>query len=680
MQKRKFFSKISGLLFCAVYPFSGIMSANEKEQPTNGAITEAEWKNNTIGISKKVPSPWTDIEVFGKRIKCLGREYLFNNGPFPQIIIGQDNILEKPIRFVVKNNNVTYELKNKELSFHAVEPGKVTFSATSDNQFFSLNSLVTIEYDGMIRIDWNITKKQDAPITLLQLEIPLKKEFAKYLLYTGGGARISKADLTPQEWHSTFKPSIWLGNEDKGLCWFAESDQNWIATKDKSQKINIVKTEDDGVVLSINYINSVTPLILGKDFSATFGLLPTPPKPLSENFESIRPYLQDKPRLAVAWPSPSFVKWHNHPAIKDQKVLDKMIANYKEKGCDRILLWVSPNKASGALPEFLLHKEEWEIPGIFENTPFAKAMGAPLLGACPQNKDWSDYIMYGIKKYAVDEEKDISGLYQDFGCINGCTNLKHGCGYKNGNEIVETYPIFATREIRKRIYTLFRENRKNAFLLHHQSGMLIPPIMSFYDAYLDGETYDNITDKNPHYMDFLSLETFRTEYMGRQFGVIPYFIPQLGGRENIPDKFSETPKYTNELLAITLLHRSIIFPLDRKMCNIDALNKIWRIKDEFNIEDSTFFPYWNQDIVTSQNKSIKISFYKKENKALLVISNFCDDDILANIKIDFAKLGFKSDKTEATDKVVNQKLKLSDESLDVPLEKRNFNLVVLKSE
>lgn len=677
MQIKKVISKASCVFFCAVYPFSGVISAPGTGHPVNTPVPETEWKNNMIGITKKVPPPWTNIEVSDKKIKCLGREYIFNNGIFPEIIIGKDNILEKPIHFVVKNGNALYASESERFSFKSIEPEKVICSVENDNKLFSLNAQVTIEYDGMIRIDWNIIPKQDTPVTLLQLEIPIKKEFGKYLLYTAGGARISKADLTPPEWHSTFKPSVWLGNEDKGLCWFAETDQGWIATKDKSQKINIVRDDKGNVILSVNYINSVEPVTLRKKgFSATFGLLPTPPKPLPENFESIRPYLQNNSRLAVAWPSPSFVQWHNHPAIKDQNVLDKMIASYKAKGCDRILLWVSPNKASGALPEFLSHKEEWEIPGIFENTPFAKAMGAPLLGACPQNKDWSDYIMYAIKKYAIDGEPDICGLYQDFGCINGCTNMKHGCGYKDGDEIVETYPIFATREIRKRIYTLFKENRKNAFLLHHQSGMLIPPIMSFYDAYLDGETYNGIIGQNPHYMDFLSLETFRTEYTGRQFGVIPYFIPQLGGRDDVPDN-SKASKYTDELLAITLQHQSMIFPLNSKMCNIEALNKVWKIKDEFNIEDAEFFPYWRQDIVTSWNKSIKISFYKKENRALLVISNFCDDDILANVKIDPAKLGFKSGKIEAEDKLTNKELKIVDNLFNVPVGRRNFTLVNL---
>ena len=57
------------------------------------------------------------------------------------------------------------------------------------------------------------------------------------------------------------------------------------------------------------------------------------------------------------------------------------------------------------------------------------------------------------------EEYGIGGVYLD-GTSEpcGCTNTAHGCGFQRPDgSIGPTYPIFDTREMMKRIYTIVRK-------------------------------------------------------------------------------------------------------------------------------------------------------------------------------------------------------------------------------
>ncbi len=68
----------------------------------------------------------------------------------------------------------------------------------------------------------------------------------------------------------------WLGDDQRGLCWFCESNRGWNAPG--NGEIELLPGKD-ARLLRINFIRQ--PVTLGEPRKFTFGLMPTPVKPAS---------------------------------------------------------------------------------------------------------------------------------------------------------------------------------------------------------------------------------------------------------------------------------------------------------------------------------------------------------------------------------------------------------------
>jgi len=71
-------------------------------------------------------------------------------------------------------------------------------------------------------------------------------------------------------------PYVWLGDNDRGLAWFAESDQGWAV--EPADDALVVRHEEDAVALRVNLINTPTHLAGSRQY--VFGLQATPVKPI----------------------------------------------------------------------------------------------------------------------------------------------------------------------------------------------------------------------------------------------------------------------------------------------------------------------------------------------------------------------------------------------------------------
>ena len=72
--------------------------------------------------------------------------------------------------------------------------------------------------------------------------------------------------------------------------------------------------------------------------------------------------------------------------------------------------------------------------------------------------------------------------------VYSCQNTHHGCGYADDQGVLHsTWPLFATREMMKRMYRLIHARHTDAYLVNHVSFNLIIPSMSFTDVYYSGE-------------------------------------------------------------------------------------------------------------------------------------------------------------------------------------------------
>ncbi|MCD6359691.1 MAG: hypothetical protein J7M38_02430, partial [Armatimonadetes bacterium] len=134
----------------------------------------------------------------------------------------------------------------------------------------------TTEFDGLQMYELTLTPRGEAKLEGLDLRVPVKREFAHFLLPSTG--RFSPAsELTDEGWASAFIPQVWAGNDDLGLAWWAESDQYWSPRDERM--LQVIPDGDTAVIRAAIVREGYT---LSEPIHFMFGLMATPVKYLPD--------------------------------------------------------------------------------------------------------------------------------------------------------------------------------------------------------------------------------------------------------------------------------------------------------------------------------------------------------------------------------------------------------------
>jgi len=650
------------------------------------------WLNNNIGMESFVPPPWTPVQVKGNTISCWNRQYKFDGYPFPsQIETAKSSILASPIQIKGKVNG-------KEIAWN---PGKMQFSGqskesagfnvenTADN--ITLKGVTRVEFDGMMRTDLQINTTDNATMEELYLEIPLDSSYAtlRQILHNAGDFYDPNilGDI-PDSYEGVFNPYIWLGNEDVGLAWFAESARNWYIQK-KDKVVSIIKTNGK-VVLRINLVDN--PVTLKEPLALTVGLQATPVKPVPANWQTVYMscFEEDKPNIYLEWAHPWTMKWFAFPEPVEpvEKYFQRMQAS-KDRG-EKYIQYINVNCASAGIPEYRYYEEEWNAGGTPGDTGDVKIMGYPLMRVCTRTT-WSDFYVYSLKKFV--DTYPVDGLYTDNAVVLLCTNAKHRCGYGKNEEtgrtsifaamdqqkriykdVEGTYPIFTTRELQKRIYKYVKAKNPNFVLVSHSAGSVMMPFIGFYDSYAEGERYmgSYLKKFGGDYIDMVPLDKFRAEFTGTNWGIIPMVLCQLGRGEYLAD-----PKYAEAFVGLARIHGTRIWP-HAPVKNADVLKKVWQAEQSFGMEDIKFLPYWNNgEIARPASENVKVSLYAKKDRALLYATNLGDKDVDETITLDMRKAGLAGGNLKAMDVYAGDPVDFTAGALKINIKRHNFRMIVI---
>ena len=193
--------------------------------------------------------------------------------------------------------------------------------------------------------------------------------------------------------------------------------------------------------------------------------------------------------------------------------------------------------------------------------------------------------------------------------------------------------------------SMIAKMKKNAILVNtargglidtHQSSCCIAPTLAYCDSYYDGENIQgalirSITEGRG-LTSFLSLPAFRTEYMGKNLGLIDQFIaytnPEIGWT-------------IEKLCALTLIHDVIPRPrqsgaptVESMAVDLDYIEQIWRAFDEYGVEDAAWLPYWEQnDVAACETKDAYLSLYRGA-RVLGVLSNLATQSQTVRVRTD----------------------------------------------
>lgn len=254
-------------------------AAPEETTPAPGADRPS-WWGSTEGISEAVPEPWTPVRRQGSQVRVWGRSYRLGPLPLPaEIKTAGESILAGPITLdaVVDGRRQVWR-QGGPLEVDSAQPNRLVVATRASSDLLRCVGHVTTEYDGLLRSDLVIQPDGARQIDHLSLEIPIRPEFALYL-YTfpgqWGSSRNAQA-LPEEDWDSPFKPIVWIGDNDRGLEWFAESDEGF-RLADPDHALEIRRT-GDAIMLRVNLIT--TPQ-LAENLEFSFGFQATPVKPLT---------------------------------------------------------------------------------------------------------------------------------------------------------------------------------------------------------------------------------------------------------------------------------------------------------------------------------------------------------------------------------------------------------------
>ncbi len=604
-----------------------LKSEDGKELVRSEKIVEkfnpSHWQNKKLGVTDIPPAPFEPVKVNGNQVEVWGRQYLLSEDSLiREIRSAGKSILSQPIRLRCGYDGAPLNFTTSGWKFEKITKNEAVAINRLSTEDLELNLQLTFEYDGMIRVDVTFNPKKEIVLDSMVVDIPIKAEQSKYLNWTRG---LSASSTVPQhdprfsELHKnwgygsfpekgftgSFRPFVWLGDEDRGLLWFAESMKGW-NIQDPEKVIQIQK----GTGLQVTMIDG--PTVFSEASTFTFGLQASP----------VRPRPQDWRKFSQ---STVFGMGHSDAANIHGDV-EYDLKSFKE-GNDRrrltgkkMLIYAYPLNMGCSVPNY-----EFVADRMRSNGSRSRAKASSVCDPMCATTDWKDYYLWMLNK-AIDYDSK-HGLLYDLCWAQPSDRLAY-TDRKGEKQL--GYGIFAQRELLKRIYTLYKTRTENMPIVAHvSSNSCILPFFSFMDATWNGEQHAYWVR---NYIDEVPAHEWRAEFTGRQLGAIPLFLSEL--RYVQPEE-----KMTESLLTMIYLHDTLLF---NGLHNSAVELPFQKMREEFGVgeNDVEFIPYWEGmgKLFKTEDQNLLISGYFRSNSALLTVGNLSAKSFMGEITIDLKSL------------------------------------------
>lgn len=610
----------------------------------------------------KIPQPFLPLRAETKNnehiVHVIGRDYTIGvDGMMTSIRSQGVELLSAPMRLVVIEDgepaswNDNYVENESESFIQKRTDEKIVICGTKQSDRFIVNTCWRIDYDGCVNIDLKLmtrgqtvaevfgvakTKPKLYKLDQLWVEIPLRPEaMTLFHMYPNSDLKLADGTVRPESLMSTggalpqissalpFKALLWLGNEERGLGWFAENSRNW-QPQNEDRVIELIRDEEQ-LILRIRLLDShpdawsAEPqkgMNAYQPLTFQFGLHATPVKPFPK-----QPYIHNA--------------FHLDCGIKVKgNYVDLLAGRYdelKEKGVTTLILHEKWNKSQNwfELSEFTMYQiktivDECHKRGI-KVLPY---FGYELSSIAPQwselqdqvvvkDKDGSmvggwwrvpfqrDYVVCYHSKYAdlliegvakIMDECHIDGVYLDSTSFPRlCYSTEHGCGwYDRNGELQGSYNLHALRHMFKCLYEVV-QSRGGEINVHSYGYVNFTTSSYIHQSWL-GENLQFARMQGNS--EDVNLDYFRAEYLGRNIGVPVEFLA-----------YANPPKWTFEqALACSVLHGILPRPNDLNH-PLELMSRVWKVLATFPIELSEWMPYWNNNAHSSHEK-VKISYYR----------------------------------------------------------------------
>lgn len=634
-----------------------------------------------------VPPPWTPVSVRTRgelfvSIGCWGRDYLFQASAtaLPTQISSQGtNLLARPIELQLFVNGARSPVHWSNAKHFAPAISKVkgslkrTATAAVGQSTVTLTTKATVEYDGFAWFELMLTGLPPGTVVDgLDLVIPVSPAVALYSHRTtapgdplaqtyksySGLARRHAGHNGLVDWVTGFIPFWWLGNNDVGLQWTVEDARAWPNWNRPDPRDNCYPIElqqiDAAPACMLQRLRLLRNQVLPSGWKFEFGLQATPVKPRPADWRKWRLGTMDdgsptdplhgksgtvkiteiggqvtsdadERAWTVAFGYPEVAP--SHAAAYNDAVSKTHAAGGK------VIQYALLTEMSDASPEWSSYGVHWKwkaIPSAACQDPNGYPAGASLCNTDP-GSTFADFIVWKTHQFLSKPTTD--GFYHDQSVLYflypGWTD--------SANVQQPTYPIRAYRDLYRRIYILSKKMAPGCCLVANMSGEMNMAVLAYEDACLNGEQLvmrtPVVTPATHAFIDryisagssIMSLEEFRAEFMGRQWGLVPFFYPWS-------DPYAPGRAAADEVMAVLMLHDVGKFG---NYLNPDRVAAAYALLDAFGIVDAAFFPYFAQPApVATGDPDVHGSVYKRpDGQGLVVLANFNASDVQVVVKL-----------------------------------------------
>jgi hypothetical protein len=576
------------------------------------------------------------MKVDGKKVSVIGRTIELGETGLPnQLISAGGPLLASPVRIVGEIDGQSAEMK-------ATKPFAFTETAADDSvgssqvKIGSLKGTLkqTISFDGLCWYEIELTGKAKAKD--VSLEIPLTAEAARNYQLTDVDIKAVGLDdwevggVLKKGLFLPFTPHVYLGNDEMGLAWMAETYKTWQVANDK--KVIEVRKRGDGVVLlKVNLVDAPVDL---DGITISFGLQPTPVKPVSEwqqRFafapgrwpgwnESILTYGvyigQDPSDVAKV------VSYAGLPEPQNPELSKALAAELNKQGYSLTpygeITWLSLG-----LPEMQIYGGDWYLNQPWAGTAGSAANSEPF-GLCDmENTDYQDFIVWRF----VNAWDGYGGKSVYFDLFSPMVDKlpEHHRAYKTrAGKIAYPMPIRATRSVARRLYIGYKQKNPDFAVFTHASNMYTA-MVAFGDAWPIGEQFGLGASRYP---EILPYERYRAFLYGYPIGVKTMFLPS-----HKTPSLTEKAELTSYLVGVVLNHNTNFW-----ICFINQpiLLPYLRVYNSEPWSLQKFLPYWDNPKLTNLDPSkFKVSgwYSEKSKKGLLLVASLSASPVTTPISI-----------------------------------------------
>jgi hypothetical protein len=610
------------------------------------------WLDSSLALDDGIVPPFQPLKLDNTKVKCLGREVTIAKSGLVQDIqsfftpevtkIGKQSraILASPIQLlVVDSSGDTLEWTEEGAQLTKKAEGVIAWRSKNTAGPITMMSSAKMEYDGYVEFDITLTADKDLPVNDIRLEIPLKKDVAKYMMGMG-----FKGGLRPDEYewkwdHEKNQDSAWVGDVNAGLqCSFRDENYSRPLNTNFYQLKPLIMPQswwnqgrggcdfeetNDGTFL-IKAYSGERMMKKGEELRYIFSLLITPFKTLDTKTQwSTRFYHAYKPAEEIAATGANTINIHHaneiNPYINYPFLRPIEMKQYIDRAHNlglKVKIYYTVRELTNRAPElFALRSLGSEI---FSGGPgggfswLQEHLGGDYINGwfVPKLKDaaiinsgvsrWHNYYLEGLNWLV--KNIGIDGLYID--------------------------DVAFDRTVMKRLRKILDRNKKGALIDLHSANQFNPRdgFANSANLYLEHFPYINRLWFGEYFDYDFPPDFWLVEVSGIPFGLMGEML-QDGGNA----------------------WRGMLYGMTSRLPWSGNPAALWRFWDEFGMEDTEMIGYWSPSCpVRSDHEDILVTTYMKKDKVLISVASWADENISCRLQIDWKALGLKASNAQLT--------------------------------